>query len=351
MFSRKNKQIDNILDDCLERILVGGESVEECLARYRQYADELKPLLQTVIAARKALTIEPRPDFRARARYQFHSALKEAASKKHRRLSGWQLKWVTAASLALTLLLSGGGVVAAASNSMPDSPLYQVKLATEQVQLFLTTSPEAKAELHAKLVDRRVDEIIYMAEEGNVALVETTTQRLQNHLSIIASISADSDSGLLWEGTPGTSATQTVTETVFVTVASGGIEGETLTVPTILGTTTTACGDGVYTEVVPGTLPTTVTKSVTKSADTTATVTETATLDTTMEAENNSFARQMAQRSSSNIAALNDALESASEEVKSALMQAIAVLESGILNDLIPEATTTVTKTATTTLH
>ena len=306
MFNRKNNQIDSILDDCLERILVMGESVEECLAHYRQYADELKPLLQTAIAARKAFAIEPRPDFRARARYQFHSALKEAASKKRHRFFGWQLRWVTMASLSLVLLLSGGGIVAAASNSMPDSPLYQVKLVTEQIQLLLTSSPEDKAELHAKLVDRRVTEIINMAEEDNVSLVELTTQRLDNHLSMIVSISATQviDGGILSDWAP---ESPTITETVTTTIGAGGI----------------------LNEVTSDSLPPTVTKS----ADTTVLIPDLP-VPTVIYLPSEDLATQLRQYSASNIAALYAALESASEEVKPALMQAIAVLESGYSNAL-----------------
>ena len=286
MFNRKNNQIDNILDDCLERILVRGESVEECLAYYRQYADELNPLLQTAVATRKALAIEPRPDFRARARYQFHSALKEAASKKRRRFFGWQLRWVTMTSLALVLLLSGGGVVAAASNSMPDSPLYQVKLATEQIQLLLTSAPEDKEELHAKLADRRVTEIIYMAEEGNISLVELTTQRLGNHLSMIVSIST-------------------------AQVGAGGIlsDGALESLPATF--TTTLAGDADATKTAPDTI-----------------------VPAPTDLPDKGFAHQLRQYSASNIAALYAALESASEEVKPALIQAIAVLENGYNNAL-----------------
>jgi len=286
MFNRKINQIDNILDDCLERILARGESVEECLAHYRQYADELNPLLQTAVATKKALAIEPRPDFRARARYQFHSALKEAASKKRRLFFGWQLRWVTMASLALVLLLSGGGIVAAASNSMPDSPLYQVKLATEQIQLLLTSSPEDKAELYAKLADRRVTEIINMAEECNVSLVELTTQRLDNHLSMIVSIST----------------TQ---------VGAGGIlfDGALESLPATF--TTTLAGDADATKAAPDT-----------------------TVPATTDLPGKVFAHQLRQYSASNIAALYAALESASEEVKPALIQAIAVLENGYNNAL-----------------
>jgi len=306
MFNRKNNQIDSILDDCLERILVRGESAEECLAHYRQYADELKPLLQTVVATIKALDIEPRPDFRAKARYQFHSALKEAVSKKHRRFFGWQLRWVTMASLSLVLLLSGGGVVAAASNSMPDSPLYQVKLVTEQIQLLLTSSPEDKAELHAKLVDRRVTEIINMAEEENVGLVELTTQRLDNHLSMIVSISATQviDGGILSDWAP---ESPTITETVTTTIGAGGI----------------------LNEVTSDSLPPTVTKS----ADTTVLIPDLP-VPTVIYLPSEDLATQLRQYSASNIAALYAALESASEEVKPALMQAIAVLESGYSNAL-----------------
>lgn len=301
MFNRQNNRIENILDDCLERILVRGESVDECLACYRQFADELEPLLRTAIATRKALAIEPRPEFKARARYQFYSVLKEVASKKQRRFFGWQLRWVTMASLALTLLLSGGGIVAAASNSMPDSPLYQVKLATEQIQLFLTTSPEDKVELHAKLVDRRVAEIINMAEEGNVSLVETTTQRLDNHLSTIANISVKRTDGTLLGGVTETQTKSTVTATVTTTVAADGIltDGASDTWPA--AATTTPAEDAVPTVTV---LP---------SED---------------------LATQLRQYSASNIAALYTALESASEEVKPALIQAIAVLESGYNNAL-----------------
>jgi hypothetical protein len=310
MFNRRNNRIENILDDCLERILVRGESVDECLARYRQFADELEPLLRTAIATKKAVAIEPRPEFRARARYQFHSALKDAASKKQRRFFGWQLRWVTMASLALTLLLSGGGIVAAASNSMPDSPLYQVKLATEQIQLFLTTSPEDKAELYAKLVDRRVAEIINMAEEGNVSLVEATTQRLDNHLSMITSISVKRTDGALLGGVTETETKSTVTTTVPTTVAA----------------------EGILTDEAPDTWPTATTPTAGDAVPTVAVPYATTTLPT--DSSDKGLSHQLRQQSADNIAALYTALESASEEVKPALMQAIAVLESGYNNAL-----------------
>ena len=323
MFNRKTDQFDNIFNDCLERILVKGGSIEECLAQYPQQADELRPLLETALAARKALTIKPRPEFRARARYQFHSALQEAAAKKQRRPFSWQLRWVTTASLALVLLLSGGGIVAAASTSMPDSPLYQVKLATEQIQLFLTASAEDKAELYAKLADRRVTEIINMAQEGNVSLVELTTERLDNHLSMIASISAAQSGGLLSEGGAEAFTTLTVTKTVTATVGGAGTLPEGTSEPPTI--TTTEAGTDTTT---PGITTETAIKSGISSQQPCN--------------DDKDFTCQLRQDSASNIAALYEALESAPEEVKPALMQAITVLENGYnnaLNAIANEAT------------
>lgn len=179
---KKSREFNDILDECLERLLVKGGTIEECLQSYPERAAELEPLLQTAVAARKVSVIQPRPEFRAKARYQFRSALQAMEPKKSRPFFGWQRQWVTVVTVLLVLLLAGGGTVAAASNSMPDNPLYSVKLATEQVQLILTPSDIGKARLCARLADRRVAEIIYIANKGNTQQVEVITQRLDKHL-------------------------------------------------------------------------------------------------------------------------------------------------------------------------
>jgi len=183
---RKSKEFDNILDECLERLLVKGETIEQCLASYPEQAAELEPLLRTALAAKDASAIEPRPEFRATARYQFRSALREVKTKRGLRLFVWQPRWATAVAIVLVLLLAGGGTVAAAGNSMPDGTLYPVKLATEQVRLRLTPSELGKAQLYANFADKRVLEIARMAKEGKPQLVERTAQRLDAHLVMIA---------------------------------------------------------------------------------------------------------------------------------------------------------------------
>ena len=105
---KANDELDNILSECLERVL-GGESIEQCLQAYPAQAAELEPLLRMALAVSQASAIQPRPEFRDRARYQFYSALQGIEAEKSCPFFGWQLRWVTAVSIVLALLLAGGG--------------------------------------------------------------------------------------------------------------------------------------------------------------------------------------------------------------------------------------------------
>ena len=136
---KKSSEFENILNECLER-LIKGETVGQCLENYPERALELEPLLRTAQATREASAIMPRAEFKARARYEFRSALHAEVSQKARPISVLRRGWVMALMVIGILLVSGGGVALASGDSMPDSLLYPVKLATEEVQLALTPS-------------------------------------------------------------------------------------------------------------------------------------------------------------------------------------------------------------------
>jgi len=187
---RRSRPFPDILEECLELVLVKGATVEECLRRYPEHAAELKPLLEMATATKKATAVQPSPEFRERARQQFYAALRQMpAQKKRAGFSwGWQPRWATVVAVVLALLLVSSGTVAAASSSMPDQPLYSVKRASEQAQLALTPSPLHKAELYARLADRRVIEILYLANKSKPEQVQRTTQSLDKHLARIADL-------------------------------------------------------------------------------------------------------------------------------------------------------------------
>lgn len=102
-------------------------------------------LLQSLGAddvARPTYTLKDYADFAAS--FAFHSVARPFA--------------VGFSSLVLAL---GGWVVAvnAASGSVPGDALYPVKIATERVQLRLTTSSEQRAKLHIEFAGRRLEEV------------------------------------------------------------------------------------------------------------------------------------------------------------------------------------------------
>jgi len=191
----KEREFDDLLEECLGRVL-RGEPIESCLADYPEHAPQLGPLLLTALDTRQAAAIRPRPEFRERARYQFQAALRDMEPKEHRGFFNWQPRWVTAVVAVFAVLVIGSGTVAAAGNSLPGEPLYSVKLATEAVRLAFTPSDLGKAELYARFADKRVDEIIAIADKGNTEQVEMATERMNSQLVAMANLVGPAEEGL-----------------------------------------------------------------------------------------------------------------------------------------------------------
>ena len=167
------REFADILDECL-RELNRGADLEALLRRYPDCASELRPLLEAALAVRGA----PRPQLSPRANAAGRQRLMRAVARKRRQREARRarrplLRWPSlprlrmprpslapiAAILALTIVLASVGAVTAAADSLPDSPLYPVKLATERVQLALTPHPVGKARLHLSFAERRLQEV------------------------------------------------------------------------------------------------------------------------------------------------------------------------------------------------
>jgi hypothetical protein len=90
----------------------------------------------------------------------------------------------------MVILVSGVSAMAVAAASMPDHALYPVKMATEQSKVNLASTPIKKAEVHVKLADNRVEEIVYVAFKGDPRWVDAIAQRLSDHLDMVAVFAA-----------------------------------------------------------------------------------------------------------------------------------------------------------------
>ncbi len=187
----RSERIEDIFAECLERVF-SGDSIEECVSQYPGQADELKGLLKTAMATRRAAAVSPGAEFQTRARLELQEELrKRETAGKEPRWYGWiqQPGWAAGLAAFLVLLMSGSGVVLAANNSMPGEPLYSIKTAAENVRLTATTNPTAKSEVYAGLVERRVSEIIYLANNGDAKQLEKVTANLGNYLAEISELS------------------------------------------------------------------------------------------------------------------------------------------------------------------
>jgi len=189
---KRSRRFEDIFEECLELVLNRGETIDSCVSRYPKQADELRPLLETALVTKRATAVEPSAEFRARARAQFEQLLQAPAAQPRRAGPGWswnwQPRWAAAVGVVVAVVLMSGGTVAAASRSMPGQALYPVKQATEQARIALTSSPMGKAELYAQLADRRVNEIVYLADRDDPGLVQQVTDQLDSYLDRISEL-------------------------------------------------------------------------------------------------------------------------------------------------------------------
>ncbi len=185
------------LDACLS-LIEAGLSVDECLARYPDAADELRPLLSASAAVKTALATELPLSARLRVTNRVMSAWDERASRPARRwwsisLPSLAPKWAAVAASLAIVLVGGTGTVSASASSIPGDALYPVKEFTEEARLWITRSPEEKVAYYSDLVEERVRELTEIAQAGEYQQSGIAIARLEEHLDDIDTL-ADSDS-------------------------------------------------------------------------------------------------------------------------------------------------------------
>jgi hypothetical protein len=329
---RRSKRFEDIFEECLELVLTRGEPIESCLSRYPEQAGELRPLLETALLTKRATAVEPSAEFRARARAQFERVLEEQPAKPKRAgftwSWSWQPRWAAAVGVVVAVVLMSGGTVAAASRSMPGQALYPVKQATEQARIALTLSEMGKAELYVQLADRRVTEIVYLADKNDPRLVQQVTEQLDSYLdrvselTLVAGPTADSSRGFEMAAPAATAPPAPTTAAPTTVPASSPPTDITAAVPPPI--TVTQPGP---TTIIVGKPPVTVTQPTGKSAQGGA-----RSADNTYGMESSArskLASMLIYQSGNNPARLKAALANASPEVRLALLKAIAVSETG----------------------
>ena len=98
--------------------------------------------------------------------------------------------------LATALILGGGATAVAAQDDLPNQPLYQVKLMTENAALAMTGNPQLQANMLMNMAQTRVEEMAALAEEG-ITPPDQVRVRLQEQLQQTLKLAADMDDATL----------------------------------------------------------------------------------------------------------------------------------------------------------
>ena len=153
-----------------------GATLEEALSLYPGLRAELEPLLSLPAEMKAMPKIEAPASLRGYKRPVFRGPAEQARPRE-----GWwrcflpaagpSLGWATplariAAALAIVTVAASGAIVATAS-SLPDEPLYPVKLAMENAQLAIAPNDQARADLELQFAAKRVAEVRSAAQQDN----------------------------------------------------------------------------------------------------------------------------------------------------------------------------------------
>ncbi len=176
---------EEILLNCIDDIQSGKHSLEECVTRYPELAAELREFSRIAMAV-KSESVAPSPEFKMHARTRLLQVMNTPEPNRNS-----AVMWVQSLFLRVgyvvsiaSLLVGGSGItVYASQNSLPQDMLYPVKTVTENIQVALTASSEAKAKLHLKLAERRIQEVVTESAEGrtvSTSALEAAINQIDN---------------------------------------------------------------------------------------------------------------------------------------------------------------------------
>jgi hypothetical protein len=219
--------LDTALDQCLVW-LRNGMGIEDCLASYPEYANQLRPLLE--LAAQVGRVIAPASSAAARAAGE-QRMLTALAQRQERAASTNPVIWylqramrtITASapgclrptsnlaivSLFILSIAVGALTVATSTHSLPGDALYPVKTIAQQTRLFLTRDSETHRQLEEQFSAQQRRDVQSVLKAGHRVDVEFrgTLQRMDETLWVVEGLAVSLQDGTTILGRPYLGAT------------------------------------------------------------------------------------------------------------------------------------------------
>lgn len=172
----------NALTECIDALMAGERTLDDCLAAYPQFASRLKPDLQMVLLTQRLKSPRLKTNQLDALEYQLRGRMMRKPSRQFRKVIGFPVPAVSRTAAAILILFlvligSGGGVVAASADSNPGDDLYPVKRAWESVIIAFYNLTGVPEDIWVQLAETRLTEVRILSE--NSQLTVTAMQDLR----------------------------------------------------------------------------------------------------------------------------------------------------------------------------
>ena len=151
-----------ILEECLTALSTDTATVDECLARYPQYAEQLKPLLGTIRYLKLGRSVKPSLAFKSYSRVHLTQHLHFNPRRSQWSQFFWRIT-MTFAVLMAALLVTG---TVHAQTVLPGDNFYSWKRASEEVWRALSIN-SINADI--ALSERRLNEWVAVADDPKLS--------------------------------------------------------------------------------------------------------------------------------------------------------------------------------------
>ncbi|MGE5464415.1 MAG: DUF5667 domain-containing protein, partial [Syntrophothermus sp.] len=165
----------DVLEICLQE-MDNGADVDTVLFHYPEYADELRPILEASLQAKRVASPAPSPEGIRRGRakvLQQASRMREAKAQPSRRVWSVPLRRALVSLAVIAVLFMGStGLVHASSTTLPGDQLYPVKRTWEDMLVLFTFNTQARAALEVEHENERLNELNELFAEKRSAKVD-----------------------------------------------------------------------------------------------------------------------------------------------------------------------------------
>ncbi len=181
----ETNELELTLDDCLQQIINGTATAEECLRRYPAQAAALRPALAAALQMRTGREAEPSASYRARGRRQLMDYA-QTPPRQRAFFSPLAFRLVEGIVVALALLLLAG--TAYAQNTLPGEPFYDWKVTSEKAWRAVAPDPLA---VDLSIANRRADELTLVVQQKSQS--DRQQQAFQDYLQSLQQLQSDSN--------------------------------------------------------------------------------------------------------------------------------------------------------------